>query len=129
MKNLAVHRYRVDDVTILDITGRLEAPGESLDIFRRALQDAARQGNRLFVFDLSGLTHIDSMGLSALIRSHSEIETLGGAIKLAGLTGHARDLMVLTRLVTTFDFYETEHEAVDSFHTEKEPQATIAQIA
>jgi anti-sigma B factor antagonist len=70
-------------------------------------------GRRNLVFDLSGLTHIDSTGIGCFIDAHSRLEKVGGEMRLAGAGGMVRDSFHVTRLDTVFHFYPTVEAACE----------------
>jgi anti-sigma B factor antagonist len=67
------------------------------------------------VLNLAGITYIDSGGLGTLVSLYTSAQNAGGAIKLASLTQRVGDLLQVTKLVTIFDVYSNEEEAVQAF--------------
>ena len=65
--------------------------------------------------NLSGVLYIDSTGLGELISSYVTLSNQGGQIKLAHLTERLRDIMTITKLLTVFDVYDNEPDALASF--------------
>ena len=59
---------------------------------------------------------MDSTGLGELIASYTTISRDGGQLKLLHLTGKLQDLLVITKLLTVFDVYESESDALSSFN-------------
>lgn len=72
-----------------------------------------RSGRKNLVFDLSGVTHIDSTGIGRFIEAFSRLGPVGGQIRLAGATGAVRDSFRVTRLDTVFPFYTTVEAACE----------------
>lgn len=68
-------------------------------------------GNQTLVFDLSGVTHIDSTGMGRFIDAYGLLEKTGGSMRLAGAVGAVRDAFRVTRLDTVFSFYPNVMEA------------------
>jgi anti-sigma B factor antagonist len=69
----------------------------------------------LILLNLADVTHIDSCGLGELVASQVSVENKGGQIKLVGVTEKLRELFTTTRLLSVFDAYENEAEAVQNF--------------
>ena len=69
----------------------------------------------LILLNLTDVTYIDSCGLGELIASQVSVENKGGEIKLFGLTEALRELLTTTRLLTVFDVYENEADAIENF--------------
>jgi len=71
--------------------------------------------NKNIVLNLSGVSYIDSGGLGTLVALYTSAQTNGGKIKLASLTPRVGDLLQVTKLVTIFEVYDNEEQAVQSF--------------
>ena len=72
-----------------------------------------KNGRKTLVFDLSGVTHIDSTGIGRFIDAYSRVGQAGGEMRLAGATGMVRDAFRVTRLDTVFRFYPTVEAACE----------------
>ena len=84
----------------------------------------------MILLNLAGVTFIDSCGLGELVASQISVENSGGEIKLIGLTETLRELLTVTRLLTVFDAYDNEADAIQNFadrvSTIKKPQLAFA---
>ena len=67
------------------------------------------------LFRSASVKHIDSGGLGELVSSHVTLDQNGGALKLMHMTESVRELMTITKLLTVFDVYDNEPEALASF--------------
>jgi anti-sigma B factor antagonist len=103
----------VGDVMIVDCAGRLVF-GEESAFLRDTVKKLIMEKKRL-VLSLSGLTHIDSGGLGTLVALYTTAHNNHGHIKLANLTKRVIDLLHLTKLVTVFEVYDSEQQAVDAY--------------
>jgi len=125
MINLYINERHERDITVLDLKGRVRIGGSTIAL-HRAIRCLVEEGKTQILLNLSGVTHIDSSGLGELISSHITVTDKGGKIKLAHLTERLRDLMTITKLLTVFDVYDDESQALDSFRGEvlkiEEPQ-------
>ena len=61
------------------------------------------------------MSYVDSAGLGQLVQVHATTSHLGGSLKLLNLTKRLKDLLVVTKLLTVFDAYDSEAEALASF--------------
>ena len=104
---------RLDDVVILDLSGRLTL-GEGTVVVRDALQKMLSAGDRKFVMNLADVDYIDSAGLGELVTAFTTVRAEGGQVKLLKLTHRIRDLLQITKLLTVFDAFENETEAIKS---------------
>lgn len=116
MNNLNINERQVEDVTILDIDGNLRM-GEGSAELQKAIRRLLEEGRKQILLNLSRVAYIDSSGLGELVAAHVALGKKGGIIKLLHLTHRVRELMTITKLLTVFDAYENEMEALDSFST------------
>ena len=114
MVNLYIHERREGDVAVLDLKGRIRINGGTLAL-HKSIRCLVEEGKTKILLNLAGVTHIDSTGLGELISSYVTLSNKGGQIKLAHLTERLQDLMTITKLVTVFDFYDNEADALASF--------------
>ena len=114
MINLYINERRVEDVTILDLKGRERIRGVTLEL-HRSIRSLADEGKIQVLLDLAWVKHIDSNGLGELISSHVTLDDKGGALKLMHMTESVHEQMSNTRLLTVFDVYDDEPEALASF--------------
>ena len=73
------------------------------------------EGKKNILLNLGGVGYIDSSGIGELVSSYTAINKEGGQLKLLSLTQKLRDLLTITKLLTVFDAYETEAEALSNF--------------
>jgi anti-sigma B factor antagonist len=114
MVNLYINERRAGDVTILDLKGRIRINGGTL-LLHKAIRCLLDEGKTKILLNLANVTHIDSNGLGELISSHVTLRNKGGEIKLIHLTERVRDLMTITKLLTVFDVYDNESDALAGF--------------
>lgn len=114
MINLYLNERRVDEVTIIDLKGRERIRGVTLEL-HRSICCLADEGKIQILLDLAWVKHIDSSGLGQLISSHVTLDDKGGALKLMHMTESVHKLMTITKLLTVFDVYNDEPEALASF--------------
>lgn len=103
----------VDDIVVVDCSGRIVFGEESADL-RDTVKMVITQSKRI-ILNLSGVNYIDSGGLGTLVALYTSARNNGGCIKLANLTPRVGDLLQVTKLVTIFDVYDSEQQALDSF--------------
>jgi anti-sigma B factor antagonist len=102
---------RLDDVVIIDVSGRITI-GEGTLILRDFIEKMLTQGDRKFLIDLASVDYIDSSGLGELVTSFTTVRKQGGQLKLLNLTRRVHDLLQITKLLTVFDTFEDEAEAL-----------------
>jgi anti-sigma B factor antagonist len=112
--DLKLETHVTDGITVVSGHGRIVLGEDSA-----ALRDTLKQvlsSTREVVLNLSGVNYIDSSGLGMLVAVYSSARSVGADIKLAGLGQRLRDVLQITKLVTVFEVYENEQQAIDAFH-------------
>ena len=114
MAELDVSERQAGDVTILDLTGEVRL-GDSSVALRDSVRKLADGGKTKVLLNLAGVKYIDSSGIGELIANYTTISRQGGQLKLLNLTDRIQNLLVITKLLTVFDSYDNEAEALKSF--------------
>ncbi|HEV8134604.1 MAG TPA: STAS domain-containing protein [Pyrinomonadaceae bacterium] len=114
MAELEVNERQAGDVTILDMTGAVRI-GEGSIALRDAIRGLADSGKKKILLNLAGVNYVDSSGIGELIANYTTVSRQGGQLKLLNLTDRIQNLLVITKLLTVFDAYEDEGEALKSF--------------
>ena len=109
--SMVLHARRLDDVVILDLSGRITM-GEGTLILRDQIQKLLNSGDRKFLLNLSDVNYIDSSGLGELVTSFTTVRNQGGHLKLLNLTKRVQDLLQITKLLTVFEAFDSEAEAL-----------------
>jgi anti-sigma B factor antagonist len=102
------------DVVVLDLKGRVML-GEGDEILKDKVNSLLNQGKKKIVLNLAEVPYIDSAGLGEVVRTFTTVSRQGGQLKLLNLTKRITDLLAITKLLTVFDTYDSENEAVQSF--------------
>ena len=105
----------VGDVAIVKVTGDITLNKGGDVLLKDKVQSLIQQGQKNLVIDLSGVSYVDSAGLGELVQAYATTKNRGGALKLLSVTKRLRDLLVVTKLLTVFDTYENEADALASF--------------
>src|SRR5712691_2541934 len=113
MAQLNINERQAGDVTILDLTGEIRM-GEGSTALRNSIRGLVTGGNKKLLLNLGGVSYIDSSGIGELIANYTTASRDGGQVKLLNLTDKVQDLLVITKLLTVFDVYETETDALSS---------------
>jgi anti-sigma B factor antagonist len=114
MYNFSVKERQVENGTVLDIHGKLRGCGGS-GTLRDAINHPLEEGHNQILLNLTKVSHIDSSCLSVLVASHFDLTKKGGQLKIVHLSQNLQELMTLTKLLTVFDVYDDEAEALESF--------------
>ena len=114
MAELDVKQRQAGDVTILDCSGSIRM-GDGAVSLRNSIRGLNEQGSKKILLNLHEVKNVDSSGIGELIANYTTLSRDGGQLKLLKLTDKIRDLLVITKLLTVFDAYDDEAEALNSF--------------
>ena len=112
---MQIDQKMVGDVMVVTITGDITLNQGGDVLLKDKIQSLLQQGQKKLVLDLGGVAYVDSAGLGQLVQIHATTKNQGGSMRLANTTKKLKDLLVVTKLVTVFDSYDSEAEAVSSF--------------
>ena len=116
---MKMEQRTVDEVVVLSIVGDIAMNGAGASLLADRVRSLLQDGHDRLVLDLGHVRYVDSAGLGELVHAFSAVRNRGGAIKLLNITRRLTDLLVVTRLLTVFDCFDGEAEALASF----EPQS------
>ena len=89
--------------------------GEGSVALRNAIRGLVEQGKKKILLNLGGVKNVDSSGIGELIANFTTVRREGGQLKLLNLTEKIQNLLVITKLLTVFDAYDSEADALNSF--------------
>ena len=101
-------------VTVLDLSGKITL-GEDRTLLKDKLHSLLHQGKKSVLRNLAGVQYVDSSGLGALVEAYTTVTREGGTLKLANVTRKLQDLLSITKLLTVFETFDSEDEAVRSY--------------
>lgn len=99
------------DIVVVALTGRLMLGREGSEI-EHLVERGIQAGRRHFVFDLAGVTHIDSTGIGRFISGLNKARVAGGSLRMARAGGQVREAFHVTRLDTVFKFFDSVEAAL-----------------
>ena len=111
---MEITKRNIGDITILDMDGKL-LTGNDVGYYRDVFDTLIKGGESKVILNFENLSMMDSTGLGELTRSYSTAKKNGGMVKLVNMTARIQDILYVTKLITVFDTYESEEEAVNSF--------------
>lgn len=114
MADLNISERQAGDVTILDMSGKVTI-GEGSVALRNTIRRLLGEGKKSMILNLGDVGYIDSSGIGELVSSFSAVSKEGGSLKLLNLTQKIQDLLAITKLLTVFDTFDDEGEALASF--------------
>ena len=111
---MKINKRKNGEIVILDLEGKL-LTGSDVGYFREIFDTLIKGGETKIILNLKNLRMMDSTGLGELTRSYTSAKNNGGMIKLVDLTAKIKDLLFITKIITIFETYDSEDEAVNSF--------------
>jgi anti-sigma B factor antagonist len=104
----------VNEVTILDLKGKITL-GEGDEALKDKINSLILQNRKRILLNLEDVPYIDSAGLGEIVRTYTTVSRQGGQLKLVNLTKRITDLLSITKLLTVFETFESEPEALKSY--------------
>ena len=111
---LRITNGEVDGVTVVWLDGRVVL-GEETEALRDTVKSLIAQGKKKLILNMNNVTLIDSAGLGALVAAYSSTKLCGASLRLCHLGTKFYQLLQITRLITLFDVYDTQADAMTSF--------------
>lgn len=111
---MTIEERILENVVVIDLKGKLTI-GEGDELLRESINSLLQKGHNKLLLNLGEVPYVDSAGLGEIVRTYTTVKHQGGTLKLVNLTKRITDLLAITKLLTVFDTYESEAEAVGSF--------------
>jgi anti-sigma B factor antagonist len=111
---MQIDERAVGDVVVLDLKGKITL-GKGDELLKDKVNSLVNQGHKKIVLNLAEVPYIDSAGLGEIVRTFTTVSRQGGNLKLLNLTKRITDLLAITKLLTIFETFDTENEAIRSF--------------
>ncbi|MEW6729777.1 MAG: STAS domain-containing protein [Acidobacteriota bacterium] len=112
--SLTINERTAGDVTILDLSGKITIGAGSVQL-RDAVRKLIEGGRKKILLNLGDVGYVDSSGIGELVSSFTTTNNAGGQLKLLNLTKKIQDLLAITKLLTVFETFTSEEEALKSF--------------
>ena len=104
----------VGNVTILDLKGKITL-GEGDEALKDKINSLIHQERKRILLNFGDVPYIDSAGLGEIVRTYTTVSRQGGQLKLVNLTKRITDLLMITKLLTVFETFESEQDALKSY--------------
>ncbi len=111
---MKIEKRKKGQVTILDLKGKILF-GDGIDELRTSINTALKENEKNLLLNFAEVPYLDSTGLGEVVRSYTTLKKEGGAVKIVNLTNKVKDLLSVTKLITVFETFTNEDEAVKSF--------------
>jgi anti-sigma B factor antagonist len=111
---MQIEERAVGEVTILDLKGKITL-NEGDEVLKDKINSLLNQGRKKLLLNFGEVPYIDSAGLGEVVRTYTTVSRQGGQLKLVNLTKRITDLLMITKLLTVFETFDAESEALKSF--------------
>ncbi|HYM26303.1 MAG TPA: STAS domain-containing protein [Vicinamibacterales bacterium] len=111
---MQIQERAAGDVMVLDLKGKITL-GEGDELLKDKVNSLVNQGHKKVILNLADVPYIDSAGLGEIVRTYTTVSRQGGSLKLLNLTKRITDLLAITKLLTVFETFDSESDAVKSF--------------
>jgi anti-sigma B factor antagonist len=111
---MQIEERTIGDVVVLDLKGKVTL-GQGDELLKDKVNSLVNQGHRKIVLNLADVPYVDSAGLGEIVRTYTTVSRQGGSMKLLNLTKRITDLLSITKLLTVFETFDVESDAVRSF--------------
>ena len=103
---LAIQTRNVNpDIVVLEVTGKITIGRDSKQL-EWSTDNLLRENKKNIVFDLSGVTHIDSTGVAIIVMTAGQIKQAGGKLRVC-TQGHVEKVLRLTGIDRVVELYPT----------------------
>jgi anti-anti-sigma factor len=109
-----VNERQRGDVTVLDLKGKITI-GSGDVALRNAVQEVMNGGAMKVLINMHDVSTIDSSGIGELVSAYTTATNRGAKLRLFNLPAKVTDILTITQLITVFDVYDNEDEAIRSF--------------
>ncbi len=111
---MKLKEHRREGVVVLVAKGRILG-GSDTELLESTVKELIDTGARRVVLDLADVTLVNSSGLGSIISCHASLKKAGGDLKLLKVSNKIESLLVITKLITVFDSFHSEDEAIAAF--------------
>ena len=111
---MQIETRQAGDVVVLEVHRRITI-GEGDVQLREKIHELFEQGHKKILINLENVSYIDSAGIGELVAAYTAAKNRGVVLKLCALTKKIHDLLTIAQLITVFETYKTEEEALASF--------------
>ncbi len=113
--SLHITERAIGDVVVVDLSGKITLSDGGDAMLKDKVRSLLQQRRKKLVLNLADVSYVDSAGLGELVQAYAAASKNGGTLKLLNTTKRIRDLLSITKLLTVFETFDSEAEAITSF--------------
>ena len=111
---MEISERSVGDVIILDLEGRLVVE-DGVTPFNDRMNALVRHGRKKILLNFERVTYLDSSGVGAVVWKYVTARKQNASVKLLNLTRKSHNVLMITKLLTVLETFDSEQLAIDSF--------------
>src|SRR3984893_5553338 len=115
---MQIEERSIGSVVVLDVKGKITL-GDGDELLKDKINSLVNQGHKQILLTLAGVPYIDRAGAGKIVRTYTPVSRQGASLKLLHLTKRITDLLSITKLLTVFETFDSESDAVKSFSAAK----------
>lgn len=104
----------VNGIELIKLDGKITI-GSGDTQLRDVITNCLKEGKQNILLDMANVSTIDSSGIGELVGAYTTVTNRGGKLKLLHLPPKVTDLLQVTQLITVFEVYESEQDALRSY--------------
>jgi anti-sigma B factor antagonist len=112
---MTISDRKAGDVVIVDVSGKVTLGDGGDAMLKDKMGSLVQEGQKKVLLNLGEVSYVDSAGLGAIVQAYATLNKNGGSLKLLNATKRIKDLLSITKLLTIFDTFDNEADAVKSF--------------
>jgi len=102
------------DIVVLEIAGRITM-GNNCKQLEWTTDRLVRENQKKIIFDLTGVTHMDSTGIGIIVLAAGQVKKVGGELRVAGANEHVKQLLKMTNVDQIVGLHPTTVAAAVNF--------------
>ena len=110
---MEISERTIGALTILELSGKLTI-GDGAQLLKDKSESLVFQDRKQIIVNLAAVPYIDSGGLGQLVACYTTLAKAGGRLTLLNVNTKNHDLLSITKLVSVFETFDTEREAIES---------------
>ena len=112
---MEISERQAGTVVVVDVKGKITLGDGGDAILKDKMRSLVQQGHRNVLLNLGEVSYVDSAGLGEIVQAYATVSKGGGALKLVNATKRIKDLLAITKLLTVFETFDSEADALKSF--------------
>jgi anti-sigma B factor antagonist len=102
------------DIVVLELIGRITI-GRDCKQLEWSVENLVKEGRKKVIFDLTGVTHLDSTGIGIVVMSAGQLKKAGGELRVAGASAHVEEVLKMTNIDQIVVLHPTTAAAAANF--------------